>query len=98
MANTVDDLLETLNGPVSEQLRSREGKRLAKHGSYKFAPLDVRAEPKVGSLSDDEASENGAPDETTHLIPHDYDSLETEPTSSKEGTDSEGKKKPSILR
>lgn len=87
MASTVDDLLETLNGPVSDQLREREGKRVSKHGSYKFEPLDV-------SKSDSESSENGKPDETTHLIPHDYNSLETEPTSAKEeGQDSEGKMK-----
>lgn len=29
MPDTVDDLLETLHGPISQQLREREGKRLS---------------------------------------------------------------------
>lgn len=30
MADTVDDLLDTLHGPISDQLRQREGVRLSK--------------------------------------------------------------------
>lgn len=30
MPDTVDDLLETLHGPISDQLRQREGVRLSK--------------------------------------------------------------------
>ena len=49
-SGTVDDLLSTLKGPVSEQLRAREGKRLSKG-------LDLRQEegnnPTIPNKSDE---------------------------------------------
>lgn len=61
------------------------------HGSYDFPAMDLRhvkPHPKP-------KTESGA--DTTMFIPHDYHPSQT-PTESKEGTDSEGKPKPSINR
>ena len=58
MAGKVKDLVESLKGPVHQELMKREGKRKSK----------------------------------VQFIPHDYKG-ESEPTQSKEGTDSEGKAK-----
>lgn len=62
----------------------------AGHEPYQFAPMDLRtakghAKPKTESGAD-----------TTMFIPHDYHP--SQPTDSREGTDSEGKAKPSINR
>ena len=42
----VDDLLETLNGPITDQLRAREGKRIS------VSKPDIKRGPRAGEYED----------------------------------------------
>jgi hypothetical protein len=75
----VDDLLETLHGPISDQLRQREGKRLAK--SHKYEPLDVHdsGNPSIPSgTKKGEAGTAGGPDLTPDKVGTEYEKKEIE--------------------
>lgn len=60
----VDDLLETLHGPISDQLRQREGKRLAAKGDEKLG-LDVHQE---GNPSIPSGTKKGEPGTEGHPL------------------------------
>ena len=65
MAGTVDDLLETLHGPISSGLRAREGRRLSKHMSQKFDALDVH---ESGNPSIPSGTKKGDPGSAGHEL------------------------------
>lgn len=70
MAHTVDDLLETLHGPVSDQLRQREGKRLK--------GLDLSKKAEGNPTIPDETTTKGEPgtEGGRELRPDDLDPYE----------------------